>query len=99
MSDPHTTAPPFSPDELPVLTEEDNVWHGAVNFDASLRLLMLARETQMLVWYSPSRLRVNLEEPRSCGAPSCSVSNSVHTEQLGVAAAIADNRCWPLYSN
>mmetsp|Transcript_33168 Transcript_33168/g.106661 ORF Transcript_33168/g.106661 Transcript_33168/m.106661 type:complete len:311 (+) Transcript_33168:38-970(+) len=42
MSDPHTTAPPFSPDELPVLTEEDNVWHGAVGFDASLRLLELA---------------------------------------------------------
>jgi len=72
------------------------VWRGAVGFDASLRLLELARETQMLVWYSPSRLRVNLEGPRSCGAPSCSVSNSVHTEQLGVAAAIADNRCWPL---
>jgi len=45
MSDPHTTAPPFSPDELPVLTEEDNVWHGAVGFDASLRLLELAWDT------------------------------------------------------
>ena len=44
MSDPHTTAPPFSPDELPVLTEEDNMWHGAVGFDASLRLLELARD-------------------------------------------------------
>jgi len=41
------------------------------------------------VWYSPSRLRVNPRGISSCGA-RC--TNSVHTEQLGVAAAIAD-RC------
>mmetsp|Transcript_33169 Transcript_33169/g.106666 ORF Transcript_33169/g.106666 Transcript_33169/m.106666 type:complete len:338 (+) Transcript_33169:38-1051(+) len=88
MSDPHTTAPPFSPDELPVLTEEDNVWHGAVGFDASLRLLELAstciRCTRL---GTPRRGRTRpstacsasrkAHSPPPSSSPSCS-SNTAH---------------------
>ena len=57
------------------------------------------------VWCSPSRLRANSRGISSCGAPHifpylpisrvaepARCTGSVHTEQLGVAAAIADRR-------
>jgi len=64
--------------------EQQELWHKFVD--------KLVRDPSGAVWYSPSRLRVNSQLSRDLELlPAARCTNSVHTEQLGVAAARADS--------